>query len=68
MDWTHRWTEISSVRPVENGVELLIGSKGKKMLGMFGSNEQQKKVLQIPQKAKREKLAMIMDKLKKDAP
>lgn len=56
------------VRSTERGVEILIGEKNKKMLGLFGSGEQPKKLLLIQQKAKRDKLAMIMDKLKKETP
>lgn len=56
------------IRASEHGVEMLIGEKGKKMLGLFGSNEQQRKLILIQQKARRDKLALLMDKLKKEAP
>lgn len=56
------------VRSAQRGVEILIGEKNKKVLGLFGSNEQLKKLILIPQQAKRDKLAMIMDKLKNEAP
>lgn len=55
-------------RAVEKGVELLIGEKPKKVLGFFGSNEQLKKLIPISQKAKRDRLITIMDKLKTSEP
>lgn len=55
-------------RTVEKGVELLIGEKPKKVLGFFGSNEQLKKLIPISQKAKRDRLITIMDKLKTSEP
>lgn len=67
MDWTHSWAEITSVRATEKGVELLIGNKGKKMMGMFGSSEQQRKLLQIPLKDKREHIALNLDFLRGNA-
>lgn len=54
-------------RAVEKGVELLIGEKTKKVLGFFGSNEQLKKIVLMQQKAKRDRLLTIMDKLKQNA-
>lgn len=55
------------VRATERGVEIFIGEKNRKVLGLFGSNEQQKKIILIAQKAKREHLARIMDNLKREA-
>lgn len=52
------------IRAVEKGVELLIGGKQKKVLGLFGSNEQMKKLIIMHQKAKRDRLIGIMAKLK----
>lgn len=66
IDWSHRWKEIHMIRAVEKGVELLIGHKNKKVLGLFSSNEQPKKHIIIPQKAKRDRLIGIMDKLKQN--
>lgn len=54
------------IRAVEKGVELLIGEKQKKVLGLFGSNEQMKKLIIMPQKAKRDRLIGIIDKLKQN--
>lgn len=56
------------LRAVEKGVELLIGEKQKKVLGLFGSNEQQKKVVLIPQPARRDRLLKIMHDLKTNEP
>lgn len=56
------------VRAMDLGVEIIIGEKSKKMLGLFGSNEQHRKIVQIQQMAKRNRLAIIMDKLKREAP
>lgn len=67
MDWTHRWADITQIRNIENGIELLIGQKGKKMLGMFGSGEQQKKVIRLMSKPRREQLVDIMARLQVDA-
>lgn len=56
------------LRAVEKGVEVLIGEKSKKVLGIFGSNEQKKKVIQIFQPARRDRLLKIMDELKSNEP
>lgn len=67
VEWTYRWGEINMFRIVEKGVELIIGEKTKKVLGIFGSSEQLKKLILMHQKAKRERLLAIMDKLKQEA-
>lgn len=64
MDWTYRWTEITSIKATERGVQIVIGEKTKKVFGMFGSNEQMKKLILIQQRAKRDNLTIIMDGLK----
>lgn len=64
MDWTYRWSDIVTVSVNERGVEIVIGEKNKKMLGLFGSNEQHKKLILVEAKSKREKLWSIMDRLK----
>lgn len=64
VDWTYRWTEISSIKETERGVQIVIGEKTKKVLGLFGSNEQLKKLILIQQRAKRDNLTTIMDGLK----
>lgn len=56
------------IRAVDRGIELLIGEKTKKVLGLFGSNEQQKKLILISQHARRERLLSLMDKLKTNEP
>lgn len=52
------------LRSVDKGVEVLIGEKQKKVLGLFGSNEQKKKIILVPQPARRAKLLKIMTELK----
>lgn len=54
------------LRSVDRGVEVMIGEKSKKVLGFFGSNEQKKKVILIPQPARRAKLLKIMTDLKQN--
>lgn len=56
------------LRAVDKGVEVLIGEKSKKVLGLFGSNEQKKKLISVPQPAKRAKLLKIMTELKENEP
>lgn len=68
IDWTFSWSEIHMMRAVDRGIELLIGEKPKKVLGLFGSNEQQKKLILIAQPARRERLLSLMDKLKANEP
>lgn len=64
VDWAYRWDEIHMIRAVEKGIEIMIGEQKKKVLGLFGSNEQQKKLVPIQQKAKRDNTIQIMTKLK----
>lgn len=66
--WSYRWSEIHMLRSVDRGVEVLIGEKSKKVLGLFGSSEQKKKMIQIPQPARRQKLLKIMTNLKANEP
>lgn len=68
IDWSYRWNEIHMLRAIDKGVEVLIGEKSKKVLGLFGSNDQKKKIIQIPQPARRERLLKIMDELKSNQP
>lgn len=68
IDWSYRWHEIHMLRSVDRGVEVLIGEKSKKVLGLFGSNEQKKKIILIPQAARRTKLLKIMTELKSNEP
>lgn len=68
VEWAYRWTEISLMRIVQKGVEIVIGEKTKKVLGLFGSNEQQKKLILIPQQQRKERLFALMDKLKANEP
>lgn len=56
------------MRATEKGIEIVIGEKPKKVLGLFGSNDQQKKLIFIPQKAKREHLLSLMERLKANEP
>lgn len=56
------------LRSVDKGVEVLIGEKQKKVLGLFGSNEQKKKIIQVAQPARRAKLLKIMSELKAHVP
>lgn len=56
------------IRATDKGIELVVGEKQKKVFGLFGSNEQQKKLILISQKARRDQLASIMDKLKVNEP
>lgn len=46
----------------------MIGEKSKKVLGLFGSNEQKKKIILVPQPARRAKLLKIMTDLKTNVP
>lgn len=68
IDWSFRWNEIHMLRAVDRGVEVLIGEKSKKVLGLFGSNEQKKKLISVPQPAKRARLLKIMTELKENEP
>lgn len=68
IDWSYRWNEIHMLRAVYKGVEVLIGEKSKKVLGLFGSNEQKKKLISVPQPARRAKLLKIMTELKENEP
>lgn len=54
------------IRAVDKGIEVLIGEKSKKVLGLFGSNEQKKKLIPVPQPARRAKLLKIMTELKEN--
>lgn len=54
------------LRSIDRGVEVVIGEKSKKVLGLFGSNEQKKKIISIPQPARRIKLLKIMTELKEN--
>lgn len=56
------------LRSVDRGVEVMIGEKTKKVLGLFGSSEQKKKVILIPQPARRAQLLKIMTDLKTHEP
>lgn len=56
------------LRAIDKGVEVLIGEKSKKVLGLFGSNEQKKKLIYVTQPARRTKLLKIMTELKENEP
>lgn len=56
------------LRAVDKGIEVLFGEKSKKVLGLFGSSEQKKKIIMIPQPARRAKLLKIMTDLKASEP
>lgn len=56
------------LRAVNKGIEVLIGEKSKKFLGLFGTNEQKKKIITIPQMARRDRLLKIMNELKSNEP
>lgn len=57
------------LRAVDKGVELLLnGEKSKKVLGLFGSSEQKKKLVSVPQPARRARLLKIMTELKENEP
>lgn len=56
------------LRAINKGIEILIGEKSKKVLGLFGSGEQKKKMITIPQMARRDRLLKIMDELKSNEP
>lgn len=56
------------LRAVNKGIEVMIGEKPKKVLGLFGSGEQKKKMITIPQMARRDRLLKIMDDLKSNEP
>lgn len=67
LEWTNRWIEISTIRATDRGVEILLKSGkegGNKKFSLFGSSEALKKLLLIPQKERRNQLALIMDNLK----
>lgn len=52
------------MRALDKGIEITVGEKPKKIFGIFGSNDQQKKLIVVPQKAKRDHLHGIMERLK----
>lgn len=56
------------MRNVDRGVEVVIGEKSKKVLGLFGSNEQKKKFISIAQPARRAELLKKMTELKSIEP
>lgn len=56
------------LRNIDRGVEVVIGEKSKKVLGLFGSNEQKKKLILIPQPARRAELLKKMMELKSTEP
>lgn len=56
------------LRNVDRGVEVVIGEKSKKVLGLFGSNEQKKKFISIAQPARRAELLRKMTELKSIEP
>lgn len=68
IDWSYRWSEITKINSLDRGVEVVIGEKSKKVLGLFGSNEQKKKLILIPQVARRAQLHKIMIELKANEP
>lgn len=59
-DWTYRWSEMMHVRGVEKGIELLLGEKNRKVLGLFGSSEQQKKLIVMVQNVRQKQLIDTM--------
>lgn len=52
------------LRAIDKGIEVLIGDKPKKVLGLFSSSEQTKKIIHIAHTARRERLLKIMIDLK----
>lgn len=62
-EWTHRWSECAHVRPVERGIELLLAEKSRKVLGLFASSEQQRKLIPMAENARRAQLIEAMQKL-----
>lgn len=59
-EWTYRWPECQHSRTIERGIELLLCDKNRKVLGLFGSSEQQKKVIFIEQIARKKQLSNLM--------
>lgn len=59
-EWTHRWSEMMHVRGVEKGIELLLGEKNRKVLGLFGSSEQQKKLIVMARSVREQQLVDTM--------
>lgn len=56
------------LRAVDKGIEVLIGDKPKKVLGLFSSSEQTKKIISIAYVARRDRLLKIMIDLKNSEP
>lgn len=62
--WTYLWNEISSIVSSDRGVEIILRKENKKVLGFFSSSEVQRKVVNIPQRARRDNLASLMESLR----
>lgn len=56
------------LRAVDKGIEVLIGDKPKKVLGLFSSSEQTKKIIPIGSVARRDRLLKILIDLKNSEP
>lgn len=56
------------LRAVDKGIEVLIGDKPKKVLGLFSSSEQTKKIISIGSVARRDRLLKVMIDLKNSEP
>ncbi|KAG5677846.1 hypothetical protein PVAND_007566 [Polypedilum vanderplanki] len=65
-DWVYKWDEISSLRKVEQGIEITLGSSSKQKSSftkMFTSSDKPKKLLLISNRQRCEKLFSVMTNL-----
>lgn len=63
--YQHLWNEIAMILPNDDGIDLLLEKKKAKTFGILGSSKQERKNIPIAEKIRRERLAKIMDTLRR---
>lgn len=65
--WTYQWHEINEIEETQRGIQFKVKGDGKRMLGLFASNEAPNKLVLVPDERKRSALHEVIRTHYKDS-
>ncbi|KAM8714231.1 hypothetical protein ACLKA7_014379 [Drosophila subpalustris] len=65
--WSYQWEEIDGITSNARGVQFRVKHHGKRILGLFSSNESPHKLVLVPDQRKRDALVAIMESHHRDS-
>lgn len=65
--WTYQWHDISTIEQTQRGIQFEVKGDGKRLLGLFSSNEAPTKLVLVPDERRRNALYDVIKTHYKDS-